>query len=601
MANKEEKFEKKQEKALEKKKELTAKIDEIKGMIAKETDEKKKKKLRRQRDELSLQLEGIAKSKDGATIPLSLSAKRIIKSVVAVVVIVALLAVYVATGTVRHGLVSYFGVPQSTFTAFTISDGDGNKHSVKVDTYNYYFALTYNNLQSMKQQYQQYGMDLDQYNLNIDFDKKLSDQTIKNEDDKTVTCDVYVHDRVVDSIKTNYLYYYEALKNNDNKEPEITEEQQKELDETLKQYEEQAKTYGFTLSGFLTASMGKGVDEDVFRREAKIAYIAENYQNDLNDKLSNKEYSDADYNKYRDEHKDDLMGVDVRIFDCQSEDEAKKFAKDLKADASNFAALASKYSESKWDKAANKADVETTYKGITRSQLTSAGYAVAQADEHKHEEGEEHHEDEEQKYSGLDWIFSSKRKAGDVKQQSTTVVYILKPAYLPEQKTVSVRHILISPVADDEKDSSKQATDATKKEWAAAKKKAEKILKQYKDGKHTAEAFGKLAKDNSKDGNAAQGGLYENVTPNQMVPTFNAWCFDSSRKAGDVAIVQTKFGYHIMYFEATNKLTAWQYTAQQALASDDSKDSTDKLEKSYSIKTNWFGSRYFEKDTDIDS
>lgn len=70
---------------------------------------------------------------------------------------------------------------------------------------------------------------------------------------------------------------------------------------------------------------------------------------------------------------------------------------------------------------------------------------------------------------------------------------------------------------------------------------------------------------------------------------------------GDVAIVQTKFGYHIMYFEATNKLTAWQYTAQQALASDDSKDSTDKLEKSYSIKTNWFGSRYFEKDTDIDS
>lgn len=601
MANKEEKFEKKKQKALEKKEELTAKIDDIKGLIASETDEKKKKKLRRQRDELSQQLEGIAKSKDGATIPMSLSAKRIVKSAIAVVVIIALLAVYVATGTVRHGLVSYFGAPQSAFTAFTISDGDGNKHNIKVNTYNYYFALTYNNLQSMKQQYSQYGMDLEQYHLNIDFDKKLSDQTMKNEDGETVTCAEYVHDQVVDSIKTNYMYYYEALKNNDNKEPEITEDQKKELDETLSKYEEQAKTYGFTLSGFITASMGKGVNEKVFRKEATIAYIAENYQQEYTEKLSKKEYSDADYNKYRDEHKNDLMGIDVRIFDCSSEDEAKKFAKALKADASNFAALASKYSEDDWDKTANKNDVETTYKGITRAQLTSAGYAIAQADEHTHEEGEEHSEDEEEKYSGLDWLFSSKRKAGDVKQYSTTVAYVLKPVYLPSQKTVTVRHILISPVSDSESDSSKQAKDASKKEWDAAKKKADKILKQYKDGKHTAEAFGELAKKNSSDGNASKGGIYENVTPNQMVPTFNGWCFDSARKAGDVGIVKTQYGYHIIYFESTNKLTAWQYTAQQALASDDTQDASDKLEKSYTIKTNWFGSRYFEKDTDIDS
>ena len=86
-----------------------------------------------------------------------------------------------------------------------------------------------------------------------------------------------------------------------------------------------------------------------------------------------------------------------------------------------------------------------------------------------------------------------------------------------------------------------------------------------------------------------------------MVPTFNAWCFDSSRKEGDTAIVQTEYGYHIMYFESTSDLTVWEYTAQQALASDDGNKAVADLEKSYTIKETWLGSRYFEKDTDIDS
>ena len=33
-----------------------------------------------------------------------------------------------------------------------------------------------------------------------------------------------------------------------------------------------------------------------------------------------------------------------------------------------------------------------------------------------------------------------------------------------------------------------------------------------------------------------------------MVDTFNDWCFDESRKPGDHGIVETTYGYHIMYF-----------------------------------------------------
>ncbi|MBD8945058.1 MAG: hypothetical protein EGR79_09250, partial [Ruminococcaceae bacterium] len=143
-------------------------------------------------------------------------------------------------------------------------------------------------------------------------------------------------------------------------------------------------------------------------------------------------------------------------------------------------------------------------------------------------------------------------------------------------------------------------TQATTKQWNDAKKKAEKILAQYNSGKKTEDAFAQLAKDNSADNNANDGGLYENVYPGQMVNSFGNWCFDSSRKSGDVAIVQTDYGYHIMYFVKQTNMPAWKYTAQQAMASSDGDADTKALEKSYSIKEHWFGSRYFEIDTDID-
>lgn len=76
---------------------------------------------------------------------------------------------------------------------------------------NYYFALTYNNLRTRQQQYSQYGLDPKQYNLDVDFDKKLSKQTTKNDDNETVTWEEYIHDEVIESIEST-IYYYLAAK-----------------------------------------------------------------------------------------------------------------------------------------------------------------------------------------------------------------------------------------------------------------------------------------------------------------------------------------------------------------------------------------------------
>ena len=597
------KLELKKEKAEAKKQEIVAEVRELKAQIAEETDEKKKNKLRKKRDDLIAQRDGIIKSKDGATIPLAPVVKKRIKACVAVVIVVALLFAYLQTGLVRHGLMGALSVPQSTFTGLVLKDGDGNKHNIKVATYNYYFAMIYNQLQQTQQQYEQYGIEMSD-DQKIDFDKKLSKQTTKNDDDEEITWLESVHDQAVDSIKSTYTYYYEALKANNGKEPKITKDQQKELDEAVDNYKSSAEGYGYTVSGYLTAAMGKGVTEEVFRKEAKISYIAENYQEEYQEELSSKEYDKKDYEEYRDSNKADLVSVDIKYFECDSEDDAKAFRKALKADGSNFAELASKYSSTDWDKKANKNPVETTYNDITKSTLQGMNGAIAAAEEHEHSDEEEH----EHEYPGLDWVFSSKRKAGDIKQTSTSVVYIITPARLSKVKPVTVRHILVKPFTkekgDDGKTEEKEAetpSEASKKEWENAEKKADNILKKYKDGEKTAKSFGKLAKKYSSDSNANDGGIYENVVPNQMVPTFNAWCFDSSRKEGDTAIVQTEYGYHIMYFESTSDLTVWEYTAQQALASDDGNKAVEDLEKSYTIKETWLGSRYFEKDTDIDS
>lgn len=99
-------------------------------------------------------------------------------------------------------------------------------------------------------------------------------------------------------------------------------------------------------------------------------------------------------------------------------------------------------------------------------------------------------------------------------------------------KTINVRHILIGNDAFDD-----------------PKAKADEVYNLYLSGEKTEDAFAALAEEYSSDeGSKSNGGLYSNVTEGQMVDTFNAWCFDPVRQQGDTGIVQTQFGYHIMYF-----------------------------------------------------
>ncbi len=129
--------------------------------------------------------------------------------------------------------------------------------------------------------------------------------------------------------------------------------------------------------------------------------------------------------------------------------------------------------------------------------------------------------------------------------------------------TVDVRHVLIFP----EGATSETIRTETFSEdaWAASKTKAENLLAQWEAGEKTEDSFGALANEHSDDngGNVTNGGLYEGVTPGQMVTNFNDWCFDPERQVGDYGIVTTEFGNHIMYL--SGKTYTWMDSTRTAM------------------------------------
>ncbi len=585
-----EKLEKKAKKADEKRASLENKIKELKEQRDSEADDKKAaaidKKLSSARNKLDVL--------NGKKTRVASDTAKTIKSVVAVVVVIALLVAYVGTGMVRKGFVHSVLQWTTNLTAVELEDGDGNTIKIPVSTFNYYFSSTYNNLVSLQSTYETYGIELSDYNLDVDFDEPLSNQTTTNDDGEVVTWLEYIYEQVLESIKSTYMYYYEAVKANGGEEPEITDDQQEELDEELSELKETAASYGYTLSGYLVQALGKGVTESVYRREAKIAYIAENYADEVSETISEDDYTDEDIEAYRDENIEDYETVSIRIFEADTEDDAIAFSEALASDGSNFTELCVEYSEdSTFYESYYAQDEASTKLYATRAILQSAGYAIATAEESTDEDEDEDSEDE---YPGLDWLFSTDRSAGDIYQYSTTVVYVLEPVSVSDAESVSVRHILIAPDTDDD------ITEATEDEWAEAYETVESILDEFNSGDATETDFAELAEEYSSDtGSSSDGGLYEDILPGQMVDAFESWSLDPSREAGDVAVIQTEYGYHIMYFVGTSGTPIWKVNAESAIAAEDAETLADELEEAYTISYNWFGKCYIEKDTDIDS
>ena len=191
------------------------------------------------------------------------------------------------------------------------------------------------------------------------------------------------------------------------------------------------------------------------------------------------------------------------------------------------------------------------------------------------------------------WVGNASRKEGDMTcitvnetvtlEDGTTT---LRPAgyYVVffqgredhKYQSVDVRHILVKFAKADEDD---ESTTYTLAEKETAKKKAEELLEQWKKGEKVDEdSFAALAKEKTEDdGSKSNGGLYEDIYKGQMVEAFENWCFDKDRKAGDTGLVETEYGYHIMYFVETNEMTYRDHMIKSDLVNADAAEWRDEL------------------------
>ena len=424
------------------------------------------------------------------------------------------------------------GLPQRMLTAVTV----GN-HKLSVAEMNYYFLDTVNS-----NSYLGYMVD---NNTPLDEQEYGDGQTWAD----------YLLETAVTSARDNYAIYDEAIANGYT----LTEEDQAQIDQQIQTMETYASLYGYnSVSALLRANYGAGCNESNYRAYLEVQAIATGYNNQIVEGLT---YTQEEIDAEAAENPADYTSYDYRYYLVSTsnyyETDADEHTEEETAAAKEAAQAAAQQllddsqgdGEKFWEAAhalmhvndGEEATGETEPEETTgETQPEETGDTTEEEDTHEDTTLYENTLKSSMPSILSDWLTDSARQAGD-----TTVIEASNDAgyyavmFLgsndnTEVPTVNVRHILIS------------TSDSVTAEDARSQ--IEEIQAEYEEDP-TEEHFAELAETYSSDtGSNTNGGLYENVAPGQMVEEFNDWIFADNRQAGDVGIVETDYGCHLMYF-----------------------------------------------------
>ena len=489
-----------------------------------------KSKAEQYREERKARIAETAK-KNAKNMEKSNAAKRILGRVVSIILVVA-----IAVTAVGYCL-NYYGVPERMLKI----GGVGDAQSISAAEYEFYFMSAYNDVCTMQQQYAQYGQDLG-FDTSVSIEEQTG--TTQNSDGEEVTWQQFIHDRALSQIQLYKALYTEAVKAG----LELDEADKVSIDKQIDELREQADSNGYSLNAFLRRTYGNAVNKRMLKKQLKIQVLARKYYTTRTEELADgydQTEIDAIYNKAKDDY--DLVSYRIYTFTPASLTQGDN------EDDKTFEAREAK------EKASIKTKAEAFFKAVTdeKSFLSQAAALNKDVEGYDAETATKGSlmlkNDITQNYTEdlANWLFNANTKVGDKKivsdGDSGTYYIALMTEGKHQVNTVAVRHILFSTV---DQNSGEALSDEEIKE---AKKNAENALKSWQEGDKTEESFAAIANDLSDDtGSNTTGGLYASVVPGQMVTPFDDWCFDSSRKTGDVAIVETEHGYHVMYFVGVN-------------------------------------------------
>lgn len=471
-----------------------------------------------------------AAKKNAKSIEKRTAAAGILKKVVAIVLAVAIV------GGIAWKLIDSLGVIERAVTAVTI----GND-KVSAAQFNYYYTAQYQQMAYYANMYAQQGMNMG-FDTNIAPDEQ--DSTQKDEDGNVLTWDEVFKDSAVNYAQFVYAYYNEAVKAGYT----LSDDEKAEINETVESYRDEAVANNYSLNAYLRESFGGGFNEKAFRKQLEMETLAQNFSEDKASELEaniseaelkaeydanrkNYDYADVRYYAFtfttltaNEGESDEALKERQNAANAKVEADAKAVFDKLTDEASFKAAITALKNEGK--EKPTDTDYTTLSEITTYNSLTTSTCAEA-----------------------ADWAFDTARKAGDktmVKgEKAVYIIYSIKPIYA--MNSVDVRHCLVK-FTDEETDN---VTEAQK---TAAQKEAKALLDEWIAGDKTEESFAAMVKDKTDDTASAEtGGLYEGIrTTDNYVAPFEEWSFDEARKAGDYDIVETEYGYHIMYFVSDN-------------------------------------------------
>ena len=529
-----------------------------------------KSKAEQYRDERKARIAKSAK-KNAHSMEARNTAKKVVNKVISIV-----LCAVIVLGVVAFSL-NYYGALQRVIKI----GGVGSDQSVTIAEYEYYYMRAYNQVRYQAQYYQYYYQTSNGYDLSLTPEEQT--QTTKDADGNEITWTEKLHEDTLEIIQLHKAYYNEALKMG----LKLTKADEAFIDKQIEDLRDEAKSAGsnssssnsenkvtYSLNAYLRKVYGGSINERFLRKQLKIQVLAQKYLTERTNEIA-KGYDQKDIDA---EYKKDTTAYDFVTFraytfktteltkeDKETDDalkarqakanaEVKKNANDFYNAVTNDATFAAKAKELNKDTADYNVDKETKY-----SMLKSTAQSTFSEDAAK-------------------WLFDSSTKVGSKKlfsdEENGKYIVVLALSKPHQEQTVTARHILFQT-----KDQS-SGNALSEEEIAKKKTQAEDVLKKFNEGDKTEDSFAALANEYNEDtGSSSNGGLYEHIYPGQMVTEFNDWVFDANRKAGDVELVETDYGYHIIYFVAKDGKDYYDSTIRSSKANEDIETETKALQE----------------------
>ena len=469
-----------------------------------------------------------------------------------VVVMAVILVIAVIFG--GKQILANSGIREKNTTALTV--GGHELNSVEM---NYFFMDAVNNF------YGSYGSYAAMFGLDVT--KPLNEQFVDEEAGTTWA------DDFMTTAKDSAASVYAMADAAEAAGFVLPEADREALESSLSNLDLYAAMYGYgDADAYLKAMYGSGASKESYTAYCEKQALASAYYNQHSQSLT---YEDAELRAAEAENFEAYSSYSYNTYYLA----ASRFLSGGTTDAEG------KTTYSDAETAASVAAAEEAAKALTGADITDAAAldaAIAALEINKDTEAASTY-NENTLYSALtaaykDWLTDSSRKAGDLAYFPSTsgdtingyYVVLFRDSTDNTFALKNVRHILMAPTHQHEEgEEHAEGETYSAEELAEAKAAAEAVLAQWETEGATEEAFAALANEKSADGDGVSGGLYENVYPGQMVKPFEEWCYAEGRKAGDTGIVETEYGYHVMYFVGDSDMTYRDFQIENQLRSAD--------------------------------